>query len=257
MRIVVLDTETTGMKDEDQVLELALVSWQHPSDSELSDQWSSLIKPTCPVSTGARAVHHVSDAMLAEQWTMEELLQRRGLPELGIGPGDLGDEAEDDEYLNDRVCVAAHNLKFDWGKLIASGVAEHRMPAMRICTWRCAMHLYPDSEDGHSNQVLRYHLNLVVPQVTDLPPHRALPDAVVTAALLRHMLESKTPDELVKLTTTPVNLKRVRFGKHFGMLWKDVPSDYLDYILKRDFDTDVMHTARTVLESRSRPLLRR
>lgn len=249
MRIVTLDTETTGMKDTDQVLELALVSWEHPVAFERA-AWSCLIRPTCPVSVGARAVHHVSDEMLADKWTMEELLQRRGLPELGL----LREGSRHDDYTIEPVIVAAHNVAFDERMLRQSGVTL-TMP--KICTYRCAMHLYPDSEDGHSNQVLRYYLNLRVPEVTDLPPHRALPDAAVTAALLQHMLLDHAPEELVALSVTPVRLRKVRFGKHKGMLWKDVPSDYLDFVLKKDFDEDVKATARAVLQSRSRPLLQR
>lgn len=248
MRIVTLDTETTGMKDIDQVLELALVSWRYPTEFEPDAHWSSLIKPTCPVSVGARAVHHISDEELEGRLSMQGLLDQRGLPELGI----LRKGSKHDDYSSEPVIVAAHNMAFDERILRQSGLTL-TMP--KICTWRCSMHLYPDSEDGHSNQVMRYYLGLEVPEVTDLPPHRALPDAVVTAALLQHMLLKHTPEELVALSTTPVRLKKVRFGKHKGMLWKDVPSDYLDFVLKKDFDEDVKTTARAVLASRNRPLL--
>lgn len=251
MRIVVLDTETTGMGDADQVLELAFVSWQHGEVREI-DRWSSLIKPTCPVSTGAKAVHHVSDAMLADAWTFEEMIRRRGLPEIN----QLGEDQEFDEYTKEDVVVAAHNFAFD-ARMLTQTAGLDILPDRRICTWRCAMHLYPDSPDGHSNQVLRYYLDLEVPEVTGLPPHRALPDAVVTAALLQHMLKSKTPEQLIALTLAPVMLKTVRFGKHKGTEWKNLDSGYLNWILSKDFDTDAHHTARTVLEGRRQPLLRR
>jgi exodeoxyribonuclease X len=257
MRIAVVDTETTGMGDLDQVVEVGIVSWRYPTEFKPDDRWSSLIRPTCPVSMGARAVHHISDSELGDNWTMQDMLQRRGLPELGVGPGELSDV--DDDYLEEEVVMVAHNLAFDRKMLVQSGVFEHRLPKKQVCTWRCAMHLYPDSEDGHSNQVLRYYLGLKVPQLTTLPPHRALPDALVTAALAQHMLMSKTPDELVALTTAPAILKTIRFGKHRGTLWKNAPSDYLDWIIRKGQfdDIDVTHTARTVLESRNRPLLRR
>jgi exodeoxyribonuclease X len=251
MRIVVLDTETTGMKETDQVLELALVSWRHQnSPREKDDRWSSLVRPTCPVSTGARAVHHVSDEELARAPTMEELLDRRGLPEFGL----LGRGQVHDSYTEEAVCVAAHNLAFD-SRMLRQSARADVLPPLRICTYRCAMHLYPDSEDGHSNQVLRYHLGLKVPEVTNLPPHRALPDALVTAEVLKHMLRTHSPEELVALSTTPARLRTVRFGKYRGTLWKDVPSDYLEFILKKDFDEDVKLTASAVLEGRRRPLL--
>jgi exodeoxyribonuclease X len=256
MRIAVVDTETTGMSDQDQVVEVGIVSWRWPAEFEPDDAWSSLVRPTCPVSMGARAVHHISDSELNDSLTMQALLQQRGLPELGVGSGDIAEE--DNDYLDEEVVMVAHNLAFDRKMLVQSGLLEHRLPKKQVCTWQCAKHLYPDSEDGYSNQVLRYYLGLVVPQLTTLPPHRALPDALVTAALVQHMLMSKTPDELVRLTTTPVNLalKKVKFGKYKGMLWKDLPSDYLDWIIRQvDFDEDGRHTARVVRSGRRQPLL--
>lgn len=252
MRIVVLDTETTGMGDADQVVEVATVSWPYARETPpREERWWSLVKPTCPVSLEARAVHHISDGDLEDQPTMEQLLQRRGIPGL-LGAGNLEDDHDDSEV----VCLAAHNLGFDWRMLVQSGVAEHRLSSRRICTWRCAQHLYPDAP-GHSNQVLRYYLDLRVPLIKSLPPHRALPDAVVTAALLQKMLETETPDNLEALTKKPVMLKTVRFGKHKGTEWKNLDSGYLNWILSKDFDADAHHTARTVLEGRRQPLLRR
>ena len=256
MRIVVVDTETTGMKDTDQVLELALVSWQYGPGGKVhnEDRWSALIRPTCPVSIGARAVHHISDEMLEDKWTFDEMMHQRGLPEIN----QLGDDQKFDDYTRDDVVFAAHNLAYDAKMIKQSLGGVDVLPEKRICTWQCAKHLYPDSEDGYSNQVLRYYLELKVPEITSLPPHRALPDAVVTAALLQHMLRSKTPEELIKLTTTPVNLalKKVKFGKYKGMFWKDLPSDYLDWIIRQgDFDEDGRHTARVVRSGRRQPLL--
>ena len=58
------------------------------------------------------------------------------------------------------------------------------------------------------------------------------------------MLETYTPYELVELCKQPVLLRTVRFGKHRGDLWKDVPRSYLSWIVNQDFDRDVIHTAR-------------
>ena len=67
---VVLDSETTGLDDEDEIIDLAIIS-RHGST-----MFNSLIKPTCPVSEGARAVHHISDEMLADAPTFAEVYPR-------------------------------------------------------------------------------------------------------------------------------------------------------------------------------------
>jgi exodeoxyribonuclease X len=81
--------------------------------------------------------------------------------------------------------------------------------------------------------------------------HRALPDAYVTAHLLREILKHASIGELISWTKEPILLPRVPFGKHRGQAWKDVPPDYLQWILRQqDMNEDVVHTARHHLEKR-------
>ena len=43
----------------------------------------------------------------------------------------------------------------------------------------------------------------------------------------------------------PVLLPRITFGKHRGKGWKDVPLDYLDWLIaQRDLNPDVRFTAQ-------------
>lgn len=241
MRIVVLDTETTGLSETDQVVELALVTLEEDKqgrwESVTPTGWSSLIKPTCPVSLQARAVHHITDTELAKAQSVMDVLLRT--------PVTWGDSG---------IVIAAHNLAFDRvmleQSLVAHGLQRYWLPLSGICTWRCAMHLYPDAP-AFSNQVLRYYLNVDVPPV-DGPPHRALPDAVVTAQILLHMLRQKTVDELIDLTKMQVLLKTVSFGKHRGTLYQDLDEGMLRFILRPDktFPVDVVYTARHWLDRR-------
>src|ERR1700685_1071177 len=173
-QVAVLDTETTGIGEEDQVVEMATVLV--PGSGRPDEDWESLlVRPTCPVSLEPRAVHHITDAELERALTMGHALAD-GMP-----------------LCRGAEVVAAHNLEFDLRLLLQSGVPRDALPARTICTWRCSLHLYPDPP-SHSNQVLRYYLGLVVPPVEG-PPHRALPDAVVTAELLRRMLRDRTLGE--------------------------------------------------------------
>src|SRR5581483_118551 len=112
-----------------------------------------------------------------------------------------------------------------------------------ICTWRCARHLWPDAP-SHSNQTLRYwikHLDFYANmEGRAMPPHKALPDAWVTAHVLMEMLKVKTVEELVALTKAPILLKTVHFGKHRGEEWAKVPRDYLAWVCRtQDMDADV------------------
>ena len=70
-----------------------------------------------------------------------------------------------------------------------------------------------------------------------------MPDAYVTAHILREVLNYVSVDQLISWSRQPVLLANVKFGKHRGMKWLDVPDDYFDWIIsKGDFDEDVMRT---------------
>ncbi len=228
MRIAVADTETTGLGETDEVLEIAVVYLDEDGKAAMSH---TLIRPSVPVNVAARATHHISDEMLLAAPTMAEALAKM--------PGLLTADV-----------LAAHNAEFDLRMLRQSGVSLKILPPRTICTYRCALHLFPDAP-AHGNQVLRYHLGLGAPENGDLPTHRALSDAIVTAKLLIRMLEERSINQLVELTQMPVLLNTVRFGKHAGKLWQDVESDYLQWVLsKNDFNPDVTHTARHWLTER-------
>jgi exodeoxyribonuclease X len=218
--IAVIDTETTGLEITDQVVEVAAVelpSWE---------TWTTLVVPGVPISLEARAVHHILDHELREAPTVKGLVIEGLLP-----------------WTPEHV-MACHNLEFDLRMLLQSGFPEAVLPGRKICTWRCSLHLFPDSP-SHSNQVLRYYLDVKVPH-HDGPPHRALPDALVTAAVLSRMLRERTVEELVELTTRPALLSKVPFGKSRGRPWSEMDRGFLMWVLdpRQTFNADVKHTAR-------------
>ena len=220
MKIVTVDVETTGLDAENgSIVELAIVSL--PSFT----YFSSLVKPEHPIELQAMATHHILEEEVADADPFEKVIA--------------------DSMIEEADYIAAHNAAFDMSFL--------RIDKPVICTWRCARHLYPDCP-SHSNQVLRYYLKLNDKIQSDkdgkkimkLPPHRALPDAWVTAHILNVMLETKTPEELVALTKKPILLKMCNFGKHRGTEWENVPRDYMAWMLRQKpgFDPDTTFTIK-------------
>lgn len=119
-----------------------------------------------------------------------------------------------------------------------------------ICTFKCALRLWPDAP-SHSNQALRYWLDPVgLDRAIASRSHRALPDAYVTAFLLREMLREATVEQLVAWTREPALLTKIAFGKHRGKRWAEVDAGFLRWILTKDFDEDVLLTARAELARR-------
>lgn len=102
--------------------------------------------------------------------------------------------------------------------------------------------------------MLRYWLKLDLDRDLASPPHRALPDAYVTAHLLRRLLALRPIDRLVQISAESGFVPRFTFGKHYGKSFKEVLAadhGYLEWIVeKSDLDVDVKATAQYWLERR-------
>lgn len=243
--ITVADVETTGDNCEvDQICELGLVFLDQSPPQGMIRRWpvagtfDALCGITVPMDPRARATHHIDPTQLAGLLNASETLL------LGWQGGA--------QYL------AAHMAEFDAGFLgLALRPLGLSLPPV-VCTYRCALHLYPDAP-AYGLQVLRYWLDL---DVGPLPPgqhqHRALYDALVCAALLRRMLEQRSINELVALTIAPVLLKTCRYEAHRGKPWAEVPVSYLRWMNGKGekkpgsdsgFDRDTIYTVQYWLAS--------
>jgi exodeoxyribonuclease X len=224
--VVVIDTETTGVDHEkDKVVEIGAVRVEYKKKgSKVRDVFSTLVNPLMPMPPYSRAVHHISNRDVKDAPLFPDALD---MLRTFVGKG--------------KFLAAAHSAAFD------SGFFPKKSPW--ICTWRCARHLFPDLE-SHSNQALRYALPDVNEWIEEagpelaMPPHRALPDAWVTAHVVRKMLETKTPEELQELTEAPILMKTIRFGMHRGTKFEELPASYLSWMCRQpDMDPDAKHTA--------------
>lgn len=226
-KIVVVDVETTGMEPpEAAVCEFAAVIVHKRLLTEHGGR-SSLVNPERPIPPEVRAIHHITDVDVVDAPLLDELLSDF---QMAYFAGERIRLIDDPDLI-----FAAHFAEFD----------RKFLPQFKdrtwLCTYRLAMHLYPEVP-GFSNQVLRYCLLLPGPS-SPLPPHRALPDAEVTANLLAFMLREHSVEELLEMQDKPVLLRKIRFGMHSGSLWSDIPQGYLRWILDQDFDKDTRHTA--------------
>lgn len=230
-RIVrVMDYETTGTPDDEhaEIIEMARIDVDLATMT-IGNAWASLAKPQRDIPAITKAVHHITEADVEDAPHVAELW--RVFWE-GCGPAD--------------VC-AAHNADFEKHFHHGNGKAW-------VCTYKCARVIWPDAP-SHGNQALRYFLDLDADPAFDrglaMPPHRALPDAYVTAHILLRLLQEKTLPELVEISKHPALLKRLSFGKHKGMTFEEAPKDYLDWIAtKSDLDKDTKFSARYWLKKR-------
>lgn len=232
MRLRILDLETTGTEATDHVVEIAAIDLiiEDGALKDVDGPWDRLVKPPVPIPAVASAVHHIIDEDVADC-----------LPWLQAVTVFIGDNI--DAYV-------AHNCRFERQWL----TDELTGGKPWICTYKCALRLWPEAP-SHSNQALRYWLKL--PEIDRaLAAHRAMPDVVVTGKLLARMLwppageKVVTVEQMIKVSSMPAILPKLRFGKHAGKKFSEVPKDYLEWMVKQtDMDEDAVFTARHHLKA--------
>lgn len=222
--IRVIDFETTGMTPPDAAI--CEIGWQDIEGEQtipiLGGGISRVVDPHRPMPPEACAVHHLTDSDV------------HGCPDaIAIFP----------ELMRGVSIFAAHNAAFERQYFDGGGKPW-------ICTLKAARRVWPNAP-GHGNQVLRYWLGLKLDPQLAMPAHRAGPDAYVTSHILLHLLAEAELDDLIRWTDEPSLLPgAIRFGKHRGTAWSDLPNDYLAWIAeKSDLDADAKFTARHHLEA--------
>jgi exodeoxyribonuclease X len=65
-----------------------------------------------------------------------------------------------------------------------------------------------------------------------LSPHRALSDAIVTAAVFTEVIKHAAWPQLLQWSSEPALLTVFPFGKHRGERFDAVPEDYLRWIVE-------------------------
>lgn len=228
MIIRVIDFESRGLPpDNCQIVEAATVDLVEVGDGEWTrgQMWRSFINPGLPIPPEVSAIHHITDEMVKDAPTI--------------------DEAKAEIFADTVDHFAAHNARFE----IA---CAPWLPQPVLCTYKCAIAAWPEAP-SHANQVLRYWLKLKLAD-EDGPPHRALGDAYVTAAILRRLLAAgNLVEDMLKVSSMPAMLPRFHFGEHTGKPIAEVPESYLSWIVhksKGPWDEDVMYTAKCQLDMR-------
>ncbi len=218
MRIIFLDTETTGNGEGDRLCQLALK--ERYIDEPLVN---ALYKSPVPISIESMAIHHITERMAEQKPAF------KGAPEYS-GLKDLLESTE--------AITVAHNAAFDNAMLAREGV----VPRQTICTYKVAYALDPDDTlPNYRLQYLRYLLGLEVEAVA----HDAWGDVLVLEALFerlmqkmreRHGTEEAALAAMVAISARPLLFTTLRFGKYSGKRLEDIAKtdrSYLEWLLKQ------------------------
>jgi exodeoxyribonuclease X len=232
MKIILLDTETTGNKEVDKIIQLSYIVMNE--NLEIEEIHNDLANPGMPISFEAMAVHHITNEMVEDKPRLKHTKAFKKLKELN-SPENV---------------IVIHNAEFDLNML----KKENFNPFFQIIdTFRILKHLIKNSK--YSLQYNRYALGLYKKEkeICDkynitINAHDALGDVVVLTLLFEYIIKefNKSVEELVQLTKEPILYDKFYTGKHKFENIKEViikDPDYIEFILESaDLEPDLKYS---------------
>lgn len=200
----IFDTETTG-KNEPQLIEAAWLQLADIAEPSVAESFCQRYTPSKPIELGAMATHHI---------TMEDL---EGCP------SNTTFALPETDYL------IGHNVEYDWG---VAGQPEVKL----VDTLGLARVAWPGL-DSYSQSALLYHLLGAAAREQLRNAHSALADVYICRQILLHLLEILKPaswEQLHEASEHALTPTVMPFGKHQGVPLKQVPRDYVAWLLKQD-----------------------
>jgi DNA polymerase III epsilon subunit-like protein len=234
-KIIFFDTETTGINEEDRLVQIAY--------KIQDDSFMAMYKPPLPIPPGASAVHHITNEMVKDKNAFTESVDYQNIKDL---------------FEDSLSVLVAHNMPFDYAMIQKEGIT----PSNTICTLRVARHLDRDGKLAkHNLQFLRYALGIEI----EATAHDALGDVLVMEQLFYRLLKKIIEDEkiseedainkMVEISSHPSLLRNISFGKHAGKKVEEVlqtDRGYLEWLLaqkvqKPQGEDDWIYTLRHFL----------
>jgi exodeoxyribonuclease X len=213
-----------------------------PFDWKVIGGKGRLCNPGCSIPPETQAIHHIDDEDVRDEPNWKPLLA-----------GLLKRAFEDDV-----IAYAAYGADMEllWMHPDWLGVA----PPPMLDIYKVGLRVWGEKPPHHSNRALQYWRRPNGLNRQDaLPNHRAYPDALATAYLLRDLLndEGTSIAQMVEWSALPALTVKCYLGEYRndgkGTPWSEVKSDYLDWIVnKAGFHDkpDIRYTAEFHLEKR-------
>ncbi len=224
---VCLDCETTGLDPQvDNVVEVAVAKFTLEKILYMKE---TLINPLTAIPETSTEIHHITDEMVKGKPTIASQLPLF-LEIVGKHP------------------VVGHGIGFDLA-ILDSEAKRCNIPCTllqntQIDTLRLAR-LYGESP-SNSLETLRKHFN-----IPEEGAHRAMSDVLVNIEVFKHLIPTfKSLRQILKRLQSPILLARMPLGKHKGRVFADIPTEYLKWAVRQDFDMDLLFSIKQELKRR-------
>lgn len=226
-----IDLETTGMPDQGgRICEIGWSDVLIMSGGRVAFPCneSRLVNPHHPIPPEAQAIHHISDADVKDAPAASDVL------------GSILDGVD---------VFIAHSADFERSMI--------RTDRPWVCTMKVGMRVFRDAR-SLKLQYFRYRLGLDLDPSLSMPPHRAGPDAYVTARIFAEFLKHMSVEKMIEVSLQPGLLYLCDTGKYrgSGMTWADVARvdrEWCQFVMRNErgmFSPDVAFTAAHYLSGR-------
>lgn len=229
-KIIILDTETTGILEEDRIIQLSYLVTD--LNGKIEEVHNEFCQAPLPSKFDSMAIHHITPEMLEGKPTCIELKGFSRLHELNT-PENI---------------IIIQSADFDLAMLAKEGF-ESKMRL--IDTFR--VHRYFYHEDPHGLQYNRYALGLYKKEAAQMQElgvqisaHDALGDVIVLKNFYDYLLQSHDQEMMIEMCSKPILMEIMPFGKHKGKLIEEVAlleRRSLSYMLETfDLDMDLKYS---------------
>jgi len=207
MKIILLDTETTGIFEKDRICQLSFLVLNE--EFEIEEVHNDLCKPPLPISYEAMAIHHITPEMLEGEPICVQTKAYKRLCELN--------------HANNLLVI--QNAAFDLGMLSKEGFTSQMN---LIDTFRILRAYYP-TEGSFSLQYKRYQWGLYKLEEAlakqlgiTINAHDALGDVIVLKNLFERLCDEHSIPKMLLLCSEPIILSHLPYGKNKGKKFVDV-----------------------------------
>jgi DNA polymerase III epsilon subunit-like protein len=162
----ILDTETTGLDKTDEVVQIGII------DKNGEIILDTLVKPSKPVPFQATNIHGITNEMLADAPTLDDIYVSLSAKLAGTP-------------------LVAYNMDFDW-RLLSQTVTRYQLPLFRTGKRHCAMKQYAKFRGVKGKRGYRWHKlgdAATYEKITVKNAHSALGDVIMTLELMKKMAE--------------------------------------------------------------------
>ena len=226
-----LDTETTGVADEDRIIQLSYLVVNE--NAEIEEVHDELCSAPLDIKFDAMAIHHIVPEALEDKPTCKETKAFARLNELN-SPENL---------------MVIQNAKFDLDMLAKEGFSSNMK---LVDTFRILRAKYPN-DTPHGLQHKRYQWGLYKAEQAiidklgvEVKAHDALGDVIVLKNLFDRLASEQDLHVMMELCSKPILLEIMPFGKNKGKTFEYLAineRNALQYMLdKFDLDDDLLFT---------------